>query len=267
VLEVRPIYTAENCEKAYQLNWSVSLFGREQLEIAPYTLDALRPITEADGVRILEHRQLHADTFQFLVSTQPDTTPSEIIRSLKGRIQYLIRDSQPKAFRRNYFIASLGEVNSKILNEYIQHQTAKHPMAAEHIQERFEQLQYFDDQIDLAKVITGNYGQFIYAIQIVIENAEHWHEARIDVLRKHRDMIVQVARKKEWQLSRIGIVSNHTHLLLGPHMIESPESVALSLLNNLAYAQGMKPVFRFSYYVGGFGAYDRGAIRKHLGLR
>lgn len=35
-------------------------------------------------------------------------------------------------------------------------------------------------------------------------------------------------------------------------------------MNNLAFAQGMKPVFRFSYDVGGFGAYDRGAIRRQL---
>jgi hypothetical protein len=35
-------------------------------------------------------------------------------------------------------------------------------------------------------------------------------------------------------------------------------------MNNLAYVQGMKPMFRFSYYVGTFGPYDRGAIRRGL---
>jgi len=31
-------------------------------------------------------------------------------------------------------------------------------------------------------------------------------------------------------------------------------------MNNLAYTCGMKPVFRFSYYVGTFSEYDLGVI-------
>jgi len=36
--------------------------------------------------------------------------------------------------------------------------------------------------------------------------------------------------------------------------------VALSYLNNLVFAHGMKALFCFSYYVGTFGEYDMGAI-------
>ena len=54
------------------------------------------------------------------------------------------------------------------------------------------------------------------------------------------------------------------HILLGCAVTESPESVALSLLNNLAFVQGMKPVYRFSYYVGTFGKYDRNSIRRRV---
>ena len=50
------------------------------------------------------------------------------------------------------------------------------------------------------------------------------------------------------------------HILIGPAMTDSPEGVALSLMNNLAYTRGMKPVLRWSYYVDGFGRNDRGAI-------
>jgi hypothetical protein len=41
---------------------------------------------------------------------------------------------------------------------------------------------------------------------------------------------------------------------------DSPMEVALVLLNNMAFTQGMKPIFRSSFYVGTFGEYDRGAI-------
>ena len=63
-------------------------------------------------------------------------------------------------------------------------------------------------------------------------------------------------------ITRIGILSNHIHILVGIGVNESPESAALSLLNNLTFAQGWKPVFRFSYYAGTFGGYDRDAIRR-----
>ena len=36
--------------------------------------------------------------------------------------------------------------------------------------------------------------------------------------------------------------------------------VVLVLLNNMAFTQDMKPMFRYSFYVGTFGEYDRGAI-------
>ena len=75
-------------------------------------------------------------------------------------------------------------------------------------------------------------------------------------------MVVRASASKGWRLARIGLLSNHLHILLGCSMTDSPESVALSLLNNLAYAQGMTPAFRFSYYVGTFGRYDRNAIRR-----
>jgi hypothetical protein len=39
-----------------------------------------------------------------------------------------------------------------------------------------------------------------------------------------------------------------------------PGEVALSYMNNLAYAQGMSEVFRYSYFVGTFGEYDLGVI-------
>ena len=75
-------------------------------------------------------------------------------------------------------------------------------------------------------------------------------------------MIIRAAAKHDWRLSRIGLLSNHIHVLLGAGVTESPADVALSLMNNVAYAQGMKPAFRFSYYVGTFGPYDRNAVRR-----
>jgi len=101
-------------------------------------------------------------------------------------------------------------------------------------------------------------------LHVVLENEEGWHDTRVDVLIRARQMIIDSAKKHSWGLARIGLVTNHIHILLGADVTESPESVASSLMNNLAYVQQMKPVLRFSYYVGTFGEYDRAAIRKNL---
>lgn len=261
---MKPLYTVDNTTLAFQLNWSVCLFGRGALPPSSDWLDQLRTVAEPDGVRILEFRGTQANVGQFLVSTRPQLSPSQIVRSLKGRWQYLLRTVCPSAFRRNYFIGSVGEASCRVLDQYIDGQTSKHSMADPDVQSRLQSLQFHDAAVDLGQTMTGNYGQFVYGLQVVVENESGWNEIRESVLTGSRDMIIRAAAKKRWRLSRIGMLSDHIHVLLGADVTESPASVALSLMNNLAYGQGMKPVFRYSYYVGTFGPYDRGAIR--LGL-
>jgi hypothetical protein len=53
-------------------------------------------------------------------------------------------------------------------------------------------------------------------------------------LQRVRDVIVRAAKKKGWHLSRIGLLSNHEHVLLGASVTDSPKSLALSLMNNMA---------------------------------
>ena len=261
---VQPIYTVENTRPAFQLNWSVCLFGKVDLPPPSTWLDQLNAATKPDAVRILEFRTTRSNVAQFLVSTVPNVSLAEIIRSLKGRWLYLIRTEHPKAFRRNYYIGSVGEANNRVLDQYIAGQTSKHKMADPRVQKHLESLQFHDTSIDLGLVKTSNYGQFVHSLQVVVENVDAWHEIREQVLADSRAMIIRTAAKKSWQLSRIGMLSNHIHVLLGADMSESPASISLSLMNNLAYVQGLKPVLRFSYYVGTFGRYDRNAVRRGL---
>ncbi len=258
---MQPIYTAHNTNAAYQLNWSLSLFGLQPLPIIEQWLDDLKTATEADGVRILSSELRSANVVQFFVSTRPETSPSGVVRSVKGRLQYLLRSELPKAFRRNYHIQSVGEAKSDVLDRYVARQTEKHPMADPRVQSRLERLQFHDETVDLDTPQIGTYGQYLNSLQIVTENDGGWHEVREELLSGFRNIIMNAAKKKGWRLSRIGLLSNHLHILLGAAVTESPQSVALSLMNNIAYVSGMKPVLKFSYYAGTFGGYDRGAIR------
>jgi REP element-mobilizing transposase RayT len=90
---------------------------------------------------------------------------------------------------------------------------------------------------------------------------------REEVLAAMRDMIIRDSRAKSYRLSRIGLVSNHLHVTLGCNMTDSPLCVGLGLLNNLAFVNDMKAVFKYSFYVGTVGNYDRHAIRRKLAER
>ncbi len=261
---MHPLYTPENTSAAYQLNWSVAVFGQAELPPADLWLPNLQSATEADNVRILEHHHPSPNVVQFLISTRPQSTPTQIVRSLKGRWQYLLREYCPKLFRRNYGITSVGEANNRVLEQYVALQPDRHRMADPQVQQQIEALQFHDPAIDLVAVRIGTYGRCLHNLHVVVETESGWHDIRRDVLLRSRQMIIDCSARHAWRLARIGILSNHIHILLNADVTESPESIALSLMNNLAYVQQMKPVLRFSYYVGTFGPYDRGAVRNSL---
>lgn len=258
---MEPIYTPQNLKAAYQLNWSLSLFANSSLPSTESWREILKTATEADGVRILECQLIDSNVLQLLVSTQPAVSPSDIVRSVKGRLQYIIRAQLPKAFRRNYHIQSLGEANADILDQYMARQPNKHPMADTRAQALLEAFQFHDASVDLTKLIVGTYGRFLNSLHIVLENEENWNEIRERQLHRIRNMITATARKKKWMLARIGMLSNHAHILLGAYVTESPLSIACTLMNNVAYVYDMKPILKFSFYAGTFGGYDRGVIR------
>ena len=74
-------------------------------------------------------------------------------------------------------------------------------------------------------------------------------------------MLLRVSRAKEHLLFRAAVLPDHVHLMIGCGINESPLDVGLSYLNNLAFVCGMRPVFKFSLFLGTFGEYDLGSIR------
>jgi REP element-mobilizing transposase RayT len=257
-----PLYTVENCKAAYQLNWSLAVFWNQApAHLRPW-LDPLKAATEQDGVRVLEHR-LEGKVSQFLLSTQPVTRLSEIAHSIKGRLQYLVRDQMPRAFRRNYGIYSVGSANRERVEAYVRDQLQHHEMADERVQARLARLQ-IEQPIDLGAPRLSGHAQYIYNLHVVLVNAEHLCDVRANVLAARRERVLGACDKKQHLLSRASIVGDHIHLAVGCDFQESPQEVALSYLNNLAHVEGMKAVYQFGFYVGTFGEYDLDAVRRRL---
>jgi REP element-mobilizing transposase RayT len=252
--------SSSSCSRAYQLNWSLSVFGKERLPNPESTFHALREAVLRDELHLLEFYFREPNVVQFLISSQPQSSLSSIIRSIKGRWQYLSRDIEPIEFRRNYRITSVGDANNAVLSEYVAKQPNRHRMADPQVDELLHSLQFSDPTIHLDKVQRSSYGEYVHNLHIVLETSEGWNEVRENVLRAYLQAIQQACREERWRLSRIGLVCNHIHILLGAGIADAPERVALELLRRVKEAQSMKGMWKSSYYVGSFGAYDRGAI-------
>jgi REP element-mobilizing transposase RayT len=254
------IYTKDNCKPAYQLNWSLALFWQEAIGRSDWLTD-LQAATEPDGVRILEHRFAQPNVSQFLVSTRPETAPERLAWSVKGRLQNLLGRQRPKAFRRNYGLRSLGSATREAVEAYVRSQVEHHPMADPRVQERLRTVQIENAQIDLSAPRRNAHALYWYNLHVCLVNEGRCREVHMESLERLRATVLRAAAKKGHLLSRGGIVPDHIHLTLGCDPSEAPAEVALSYMNNLAYAYGMKRVFAFGFYVGTFGDYDLGATR------
>jgi len=223
-------------------------------------LDDLKELNEKDHIRILQHKFKAPNISQFLISTRPEVVPLIMAQRVKGRLQRLIRGNMANAFQHNYGLRSIGSTRRNNLEDYLARQLAHHPMADTRVNERLTRYQIHDPGVDLSKPRRTAHAQYWYNLHIVIVNSERYLQLRDDVLHELRQMILKSAEAKGHWLSRAAIVPDHLHLALGCKLEASPSDVALGYLNNLAFACGMKEVFRFGYYVGTFSEYDLGVI-------
>ena len=70
-------------------------------------------------------------------------------------------------------------------------------------------------------------------------------------------------RKRGYAISTRSVMPDHLHLALRGNIEQSPEEIALAMMNNLAYAFGQNPIWQSSYYAGTLGGYDMDAVRRN----
>jgi REP element-mobilizing transposase RayT len=258
-----PLYTLANCQPAYQLRWALALFAERPIPSSAEWLETLKTRTEADGVRLLEHHML-GNVQLFMISTRPDVSPPQIVKSVKGRLQNAIREHVPKAFRRNFRLTSLGAANRESIEAYVAGQLGHHRMADPRVDRMLEDFQFEFPEVDLSQTQRSAHGEYLYNLHVVLVHEERWHEVDRDRLRLTADMIFRSARAKHHQLPRVALLTDHIHLTLGVPYEMAPCDIALSYMNNIAFAHGMAAMFSMSYYVGTFGEYDMQAVRRSL---
>ena len=252
-----PLYTPSNTIPIFRLYWSFDLFWRNPPGDASW-LPALTGALQHHNIRLLRHRFIAPTTSQFLLSTRPMHSPQQTAKYLKGGLQHIIRSRYPRAFQRNYGFRSLGSSKRKVVERYVESQLGHHRFADPRFEERIAGFQISNATVDLSTPRTTAHSLYWYNLHLVLVNDARWREYRAERFRIVRDSVLRIAQERDFSLSKAGILPDHLHLAMGVSSEKSPEDVAKCLMNNLAYAVGMKPVFQSGYYVTTFGEYDLG---------
>ena len=264
-MTLQPLYIPENCSPAYQLRWSLALFPSVPLPPSEQWLQDLQAATEPDLVRVLEVHELPNGTAVFLLSTQPQVAPHRIVRSIKGRLQYLLRQmSASVEFRRNFRLTSVGEATATVVQNYVKDQLQHHPLASACSTETLEKFVLSFDGVDLTEPLKSSHGQYVLALHIVLVHDARWRTVERRFLETTRDAILATAVKKQHQISRLSLMPDHVHFTVRIRYELSPQDLALSYMNNVAFRHGMLNLWMPSYYAGTIGPYDMNAIRLKL---
>ena len=218
---------------------------------------------EKDGIHLLEHRIKNNAIFA-TISAKPFLSPVLICSRLKGRIQHSARENaHPIKFSRKLSLRSIGENKSDEVAGYIAKQAAKEDLADARYREILQKYTEVNNIIDLATPQQTKSGMYWYNLHLVLVVSGRYHIQDEENLKKLKTCSFRIAAKKGYEIKALSVMPDHLHVALRGNIEQSPEEIALSFQNNLAYIMGMLYFWEFNYYVGTFGEYDMGVVRHH----
>lgn len=256
---LEPIYTVHNCSFSAPLQWSLTIFWKDEENVDEWFAD-LKACLDADGIRLLNHCFVDKQTSQFAISTQPDVSPKLIVQRVKGRLGYEIRQRKPKPFKRNFSIRSLGSVTREATEAYVQKQLGHHRMADDRVQDSLAQFQFVDEGLDLSAMQYTSHGTYWYNLHLVLVMADRWCEVRPEFLQSLYSMTLRTGKKWACRISRFGLLPDHIHMVMGVPFDASPSEISLSFLNNFSFVYDMKAMYQYGAYVGTVGEYTNKAF-------
>jgi REP element-mobilizing transposase RayT len=116
-------------------------------------------------------------------------------------------------------------------------------------------------EVDLSAPAETNSGRYWYNLHLVLVAPGRYRLCDPAALGRIRDAALGVCARRGHAASAVAVLPDHLHLALRADIGQAPEAIALSFLNNLAYALGQRPWWQGSYYAGTFGEYGMAAVR------
>jgi REP element-mobilizing transposase RayT len=189
-------------------------------------------------------------------------SPVLLAGRVKGRLQHHCRrQGTPIDFSRKLAVPSLGDPTRGQVEAYIRNQVPKEALADERFREMLTSFTVVNPAVDLSQPTESHSGRYWYNLHLVLVVRERYRIGEAATLAKIRDTVLRICAKKSYTASTLAVLPDHLHLAVRGDIAQSPEEIALSFLNNLAYALGQRPWWEPGYYAGTFGEYSMAAVR------
>lgn len=264
-MQPQPFYTPASLrDPAFQLRYGWTGWAANPSATAidfALLLGALDPIWETDGLRRLENHVVDG-TWQITFSAKPHVSPVFLATRVKGRLRHALRkQGHPLQFSRKLAVRSIGDNTRADVEGYIARQLDKEAFADPRFREEMREFTVRPEGVNLAEPTATESGRYWYNLHVVLVVVRRHRVVERRQLTILRDTSLRVAAKKGWAISTLSVMPDHLHVALRGTVEQSPEEIALSLMNNLAYALGHGQFWEPGYYAGTFSEYDMGAVR------
>jgi REP element-mobilizing transposase RayT len=261
----KPIYRSEQLDPpAYHLRYTWT--GWPSKGLLPLELDKdltteLYQLWESDGLRRLESNWTPSQ-IQFTFSVKPTVSPLFFVARVKGRLQHAFRSANsPVSFSRKVAFRTIGGNHRRAVEAYIESQVDKERFVDWRFSDFLKRFTVRDDSIRLNEPFATNSGRYWYHLHLVLVTDFRMRITDQKSLEKINRTCQAIAKTKGYGISRRSLMPDHLHLSLSGNIEQSPEAIALTFMNNTAYAFGQRAIWRPGYYVGSFGEFDMGAVR------
>jgi REP element-mobilizing transposase RayT len=259
-----PSYRAADLRVAYQLRYGWtgwSSYTPFSPELLAQLLPDLAPEWEKDGLRVLESK-LTPEQLQFTLSTTPQVAPITLAARLKGRLQHHCRRRGISIdFSRKLAVRSFGDPTRLQVEDYIRNQVPNEELVEDRLRKILTSYTVIDSVVDLSAPFETNSGRYWYNLHLVLVVNERYRIGDSATLARIRNTALQICAKKGYEASTLTVLPDHLHAAVRGTIEQTPEEIALSFLNNLAYALGQGSWWQAGYYVGTFGEYGMAAVR------
>ena len=266
-MNLQPVYSPNDVSSpAYHLRYTWS--GWPSLSTFPAVpsgefFQELDALWENDGMRRLE-MSWSAELIQITFSVKPQVSPVFFTSRVKGRLQHALRKSDhPTAFSRKVGFRGIGDNRTADVEAYIKRQVEKEAFVDQRFAGLLKQFTVTHPDVRLDQPTETNSGRYWYNLHLVlvVEHGNRFTDG--ESLRTIDRSCSAIARRKGYAISTRSVMPDHLHLALRGNIEQSPEEIALAIMNNLAYAFGQNPIWQPSYYAGTFGDYDMDAVRRN----
>ena len=239
------------------------------------TPEILSDLLKPYEVHLLEFATT-SNEFQAMLSLTPNESISTAVSKTKGRISKWLSDHQPDSSKRTqlargYFAVTLGEPDSKSIEDYLGQQSEHHGYDRRAIPPVY--VQSFDHSDEIRRMLATDHASTLLRYHLVLAT---WYRRGVFtdetgrvVAERWRDL------QKGYLIDKVSFVPDHVHIALTLHPVQAPVAIAATLMNsaqdlmwdrysNVVIKSAVERLWQSSAYIGSFGALSSKAIKAYM---